>query len=65
MTRPVPSEVIERLKAALGEGGWSQDPERLAPHLVEWRDRWSGTTPLLGLPRSSKVVAEVVSICAQ
>lgn len=57
--------VIERLKQALGEGGWSQDPGRLAPKLIEWRDRWSGTTPFLALPRSTAEVAAVVAICAQ
>src|SRR5580693_4993290 len=64
MTAPVPADVISRLKAVLGEGGWSTDPERLAPKLVEWRDRWSGTTPLLALPRSTAEVAAVVAICA-
>ncbi|HEY5072701.1 MAG TPA: FAD-binding oxidoreductase [Caulobacteraceae bacterium] len=64
MAAPVPIEVIDRLKAVLGDGGWSQDPERLAPKLVEWRDRWSGTTPLLILPRSVAEVAQVVAICA-
>ena len=61
MTLAVPADVISRLKAVLGEGGWSQDPERLAPKLVEWRDRWSGTTPLLLLPRPEplQVIAEV------
>ena len=66
MTPPVPADVISRLKAVLGEGGWSEDAERLAPKLVEWRDRWSGTTPLLAAaahdrPRwrpSSRVCAE-------
>ena len=65
MTLAVPADVISRLKAVLGEGGWSQDPERLAPKLVEWRDRWSGTTPLLALPRSTAQVAAVVGICAE
>jgi FAD/FMN-containing dehydrogenase len=65
MTAPVPADVIARLKAALGEGGWSDDPERLAPKLVEWRDRWSGTTPLMVLPRDTAQVAAVVTICAQ
>ena len=65
MTAPVPADVISRLKAVLGEGGWSQDPERLAPKLVEWRDRWSGTTPLLALPKSTDEVAAVVGICAE
>src|SRR4051812_33703637 len=65
MIAPVPADVLSRLKAVLGEGGWSQDSERLAPKLVEWRDRWSGTTPLLALPRSTAEVAAVVGICGQ
>jgi FAD/FMN-containing dehydrogenase len=65
MTVPVPADVISHLKAVLGEGGWSQDPDRLAPKLVEWRDRWSGTTPLLVLPRTTDEVAAIVGVCAE
>jgi FAD/FMN-containing dehydrogenase len=65
MTAPVPADVISRLKAVLGAGGWSEDAERIAPKLVEWRDRWSGTTPFLALPRSTEAVAAVVGICAE
>ena len=57
MTKPVPADVLSRLKAVLGEGGWSQDSERLAPKLLEWRDRWTGETPLLALPKSTAEVA--------
>ncbi|MDR3512526.1 MAG: FAD-binding oxidoreductase [Caulobacteraceae bacterium] len=64
MTKPVPADVISNLKSVLGEGGWSQDPDRLAPKLVEWRDRWRGTTPLLALPRTTAEVSAVVGICA-
>ena len=64
MIAPVPPDVIDRLKTLLGEGGWSQDPERLAPKLVEWRDRWSGTTPLLALPKTTRDVAAVIGLCA-
>jgi FAD/FMN-containing dehydrogenase len=65
MTAPVPADILSRLKAVLGEGGWSTDPDRLAPKLVEWRDRWSGTTPLLALPRTTAEVAAVVGLCAE
>jgi FAD/FMN-containing dehydrogenase len=64
MTAPVPAEVIDQLKARLGEGGWSCDPERLAPKLIEWRERWSGVTPLLALPRSTAEVSAVITVCA-
>lgn len=63
MTAPVPADVISRLKAVLGPGGWSDDPDRLAPKLVEWRDRWVGTTPFLALPRTTDDVAAVVGVC--
>ncbi|ODT89355.1 FAD-binding oxidoreductase [Phenylobacterium sp. SCN 70-31] len=63
MTAPVPADVVSRLKAVLGDGGWSEDAERIAPKLVEWRDRWVGATPFLALPRSTEEVAAVVGIC--
>jgi FAD/FMN-containing dehydrogenase len=63
MTAPVSADIIARLKAVLGEGGWSQDPARLAPKLVEERGRWKGTTPLLVLPRTVDEVAAVVGVC--
>jgi FAD/FMN-containing dehydrogenase len=63
MTISVPADVLSRLKAVLGEGGWSQDPEILAPKLLEWRDRWSGETPFLALPKSTAEVAAIVGVC--
>ena len=63
MIAPVPADILLRLKSVLGAGGWSQDPERLAPKLIEWRDRWTGETPLLALPKSTDEVAAVVGIC--
>ncbi|WP_309604563.1 FAD-binding oxidoreductase [Phenylobacterium sp.] len=65
MIAPVPADVLSRLKAVLGEGGWSQDPERLAPKLLEWRDRWTGQTPFLALPKTTADVAAVVGICCE
>jgi FAD/FMN-containing dehydrogenase len=63
---PAPTATqIERLKMLAGEGGWSQDPARLEPKLVEWRDRWMGETPLLLLPRTAKEVAALVGYCAE
>ncbi|MFV4677454.1 FAD-binding oxidoreductase, partial [Mycobacterium tuberculosis] len=55
----------DRLKAAVGEGGWSQDPGRIAPKLIEWRGRWAGSTPLLLLPRTTEEVARLVRLCAE
>ena len=63
MTAPVPADVISRLKAVLGEGGWSEDPARIAPKLVEWRDRWVGSTSFLALPKTTDEVAAIVGVC--
>lgn len=63
MTISVPADVLSRLKAVLGEGGWSEDPQVLAPKLMEWRDRWTGQTPFLALPRTTEEVAAVVGVC--
>jgi FAD/FMN-containing dehydrogenase len=57
-------DTLARLETALGVGGWSRDPDRLAPKLVEWRDRWRGQTPFLALPATVEAVAAVVSLCA-
>jgi FAD/FMN-containing dehydrogenase len=58
-------KVLDRLKAIVGPSGWSDDADRLAPKLVEWRERWSGSTPILLLPKSTEEVAAIVSLCAE
>lgn len=63
MTAPVPADVLSRLKSVLGADGWSQDADRIAPKLLEWRDRWIGSTPFLALPGSTGQVAAVVGVC--
>ena len=64
MSAAVPAEVLSKLKAASGSAGWSDDPDRLAPHLVEWRDRWRGQTPLMVMPATVEQAAAVIAICA-
>ena len=64
MALPSP-ETLDRLKAVVGPAGWTDDPDRLAPHLVEWRDRHFGQTPLMLSPASTEEVAAIVRICAE
>lgn len=56
--------IFERLANRLGPGGWTTDPDLLAPHLVEWRQRYRGTTPFLAMPASTEEVADIVRMCA-
>ncbi len=64
MASSPPPDVLNRLKHAAGTGGWSEDPAEIAPHLVEWRERWRGTTPLLLKPSTVASVCEIVRVCA-
>ena len=58
------SDGITALKTALPAAAWTQDSDIIAPHLVEWRDKYQGETPLMLTPRSTAEVAEAVKICA-
>lgn len=65
MNAPLPADALSKLKAVLGPDGWSDDPDRLAPRLAEWRGRWKGSTPLMVTPRTVEEVSAIVSICAE
>jgi FAD/FMN-containing dehydrogenase len=65
MPRPPERDTLERLKQIVGTGGWTDDPDELAPHLVEWRNSYQGATPLLLRPSSTAEVAAIVAVCAE
>jgi FAD/FMN-containing dehydrogenase len=56
-------DVLSRLKEAAGPRGWSEDAAEIAPHLAEWRGRWTGTTPLLLKPAQTSEVARILAVC--
>ena len=58
------SAALAALKAAAGEGNWTDDPAVLAPRLTDWRGRYTGATPLLLLPRDVDAVARIVCAAA-
>jgi len=64
MPRPAQPETLERLKTLVGPAGFSVDPDELAPHLTEWRNRFVGKTPLLLKPATTEEVAAIVRMCA-
>lgn len=57
------TETLARLMQAAGPGGFTADAAMIAPHLREWRDRFTGRTPLLLQPASTEAVAAIVAIC--
>ncbi|MDO1558417.1 FAD-binding oxidoreductase [Brevundimonas sp. 2R-24] len=62
MERPSP---IAALKAVLPEAVWTEDADRIAPRLSEWRGRWRGETPIMLLPRNTAEVSACVRACAE
>lgn len=55
---------FDGIKAAVGSGGWSDDPDVRAPHLVDWRGRVRGASPLVVWPRDTAQVAGIVRAAA-
>jgi len=65
MLKPATPALLDRLKAVVGPAGFSTDPDELAPHLTEWRNRFVGKTPLLLKPARTDEVAAIVRLCAE
>lgn len=57
------ASTLARLKAALGPKGFTEDPVEIAPHLVEWRSRYQGHSPILLKPATTSKVSEILRIC--
>lgn len=65
MTAPAPpppaAAALADLKAAAGRD-WSEDPDLIAPRLVDWRGRYQGATPVLLLPRDVATLQAIVQV---
>jgi len=57
------ADTFARLKQAVGAKGFSEDPNEIAPHLVEWRSKYRGHTPLLLKPQTTAETSAVLAIC--
>jgi FAD/FMN-containing dehydrogenase len=57
--------VLTALAAALPDGRMSIDPERLAPHLIDWRHRKQGYADCMVFPRTTAETATIVRVAAE
>jgi FAD/FMN-containing dehydrogenase len=55
--------IAEKLKNAAGPDGATERADEIAPHLVEWRGRWKGTSPLLLSPATTQQVSRILALC--
>jgi FAD/FMN-containing dehydrogenase len=54
--------VIEKLIAIVGAQHAITDPAHMIPYLREWRDKWSGVSPLILRPSSTEQVSDILKI---
>ncbi len=52
------------LKAAAGDGGWTENAADIAPLLTDWRGKFHGATTLLLRPRDTAAVTAIVRAAA-
>ncbi|HWC64111.1 MAG TPA: FAD-binding protein, partial [Rhizomicrobium sp.] len=57
------SEIFDRLKAAVGARGFTEDPGEIAPHLEEWRSKYRGKSSLMLKPANTAEVSAILAIC--
>lgn len=62
-TVPPSPAALAALKAA-AEADWSEDPELIAPWLVDWRGRFHGAAALMLMPRDAATLARIVTVAA-
>ncbi|WP_159997596.1 FAD-binding oxidoreductase [Roseomonas sp. 18066] len=56
--------VMAPIRAIVGERGVITDADAKQPHLVAWRDNWTGAVPAVVMPADTAQMAAVVAICA-
>ncbi|MEL6436996.1 MAG: FAD-binding protein, partial [Pseudomonadota bacterium] len=57
--------LISRFAAVVGHKYALRDADAKAPHLREWRGRWTGTTPVVLKPATVDEVSAIMKIASQ
>jgi FAD/FMN-containing dehydrogenase len=60
---PPTEDTIDRLKSAVGPGGWTEDQTEIAPWLKEDRGLWFGSATLMMKPANREEVSTILKIC--
>jgi len=61
---PARLAALDRIKQALGPGGWIDDTAAMAPFLTDERGMFESHCALVARPSSTAQVAEIVGLCA-
>ncbi|MGV2288172.1 FAD-binding oxidoreductase [Trinickia sp. YCB016] len=55
--------IVEMMRSIVGAASLMTAPDDVAPHLIDWRKRHSGTAACVVFPRDTEHVARVLSFC--
>jgi FAD/FMN-containing dehydrogenase len=58
-------ELVARFAGLVGPGNAVTDPDRLAPHLVEWRGLYRGRTSLMLQPETAAEVSAIMALAGR
>jgi FAD/FMN-containing dehydrogenase len=61
----VEASLLEAFHALLGNAGFKDDPDDLAPWLTDWRGRYTGRAAAMLLPSTTQEVSEIVRIAGE
>lgn len=64
-SEPPARAALDEIKALVGDKGWSDDAETIAPYLEDQRGLFQGDCALLVRPATTQEVSEIVKICAE
>jgi len=62
---PFPAELLDKLRAVVGERGLVTDASDLEPYTVDWRGQFKGRAALLVKPATTAEMAKVVALLAE
>ena len=57
------TEALYKLKSIVGPSNYIDDEKAMAAYLSDWRNHFSGLSPLILKPTSTQMVSEILSLC--
>ena len=60
----LPTQIIEQLRAIVGDAGVVTNAADMAPYLTDWRGNYTGAAQAIVRPANTAEVADVVKLCA-
>ena len=57
------TEVFQKLKNIVGEKNFIDDVKNMDSYLIDWRNHFSGLSPLILMPTSTRMISDILAFC--